>query len=81
MLGAIEIRYGAAAVRSVVGARLNKKPKSLKLHRAILRLARLRRFQGLRLVTTNFDTFFEKARRKLGLRYEWHFGPVLRIPQ
>jgi hypothetical protein len=81
MLGALEIRYGAAAVRSVVAAQLNRRPKSLDLHRAILRLARLRRFQGLRLVTTNFDAFFEKARRKLRLKYEWHSGPVLPIPR
>lgn len=81
MLGALESRYSADQVRRIVAARLSNRPRTLALHRAILRLARLRRREGLRLVTTNFDTFFEKARKKLRFDYDWHSGPVLPIPR
>ena len=81
MLSALESRYSAVQVRSIVSDRLSKRPRDLALHRAILRLARLRRYDGLRLVTTNFDTYFEKASRGLGLRYKSHAGPVLPIPR
>jgi hypothetical protein len=81
MLGALESRYSADHVRAIVTARLSRRPRDLTLHRAILRLARLRRRDGLRLVTTNFDTYFEKAGRSLGLRYDWHAGPILPIPR
>jgi len=83
MLGSLETRYTSEGVRRIVSARLNKRPKSLALHRAILRLSRLRRRDGMRLVTTNFDTFFEKARSGLdfGRNFQVHAGPILPIPR
>lgn len=53
------------------------------MHRAILRLSRLRRNDGMRLITTNFDTYFERARRGLdfGHAFEVHAGPILPIPR
>jgi hypothetical protein len=81
MLGALESRYSSERVRDIVTKRLSRRPRALGLHRAILRLARLRRLDGIRLVTTNFDTYFESARRKLGLRYDLHAGPVVPIPR
>lgn len=83
MLGALESRYTPANVRQIVAARLNRRPTNLALHRAILRLSRLRRSEGMRLVTTNFDTFFEKARRALdfGRDFQFHAGPILPIPR
>lgn len=83
LLGALESRYTPASVRQIVATRLNRRPKSLALHRAILRLSRLRRNDGMRLVTTNFDTFFEKARRGLdfGRDFQFHAGPILPIPR
>jgi hypothetical protein len=81
MLGSLESRYSSARVRDIVAKRLSARPRALGLHRAILRLARLRRGDGIRLVTTNFDTYFEKARRILSLRYDSHAGPVVPIPR
>lgn len=81
MLGALESRYSPERVRNIVCSRLKRRPRDLSLHRAILRLAQLRRHNGIRLVTTNFDTYFEKARRAIGLKYEWHAGPVVPIPK
>ncbi len=81
MLGSLESVFTAERVRETVRNKLNSKPRSLALHRAILRLARLRSHDGMRLVTTNFDTYFERARRRTGIRYDWHAGPVLPIPK
>jgi hypothetical protein len=81
MLGALESRFTAQRVRMIVGQRLSTPPQSLSLHRAILRLGRLRRVDGLRLVTTNFDHYFEKAAKKLKLKCVRHSGPVLPIPR
>jgi hypothetical protein len=83
LLGALESRYTPENVRQIVAARLNRGPTNLALHRAILRLSRLRRNDGMRLVTTNFDTFFEKARRGLdfGRDFQFHSGPILPIPR
>ncbi len=81
MLTALESRFGADQVRPLVSKRLTKRPKDLPVHHAILRLARLRRLEGLRLVTTNFDTFFERAAKSKGVKYEWHTGPMLPIPR
>jgi hypothetical protein len=53
----------------------------LELHKAILRLGRLNRTHGLRLVTTNFDTFFEQAQDDLIFGRDLHSGPVLPIPR
>ena len=81
MLGALETHFTAEQVRRIVADRLNQKPHTLSLHRAILKLAQTRRREGLRLVTTNFDTYFEKACKTLGIRTNWHSGPVLPIPR
>jgi len=53
MLGALESRYTAERVREIVTERLSRRPLDLALHRAILRLAQMRRSDGVRLVTTN----------------------------
>lgn len=81
MLGALESRFSAERVRQIVAECLSKRPRDLAFHRAILRLAQLRTHDGLRLVTTNFDTYFERASRRSGLRYQWHAGPVVPIPR
>ncbi len=81
MLGALESRFSPERVRAIVSTRLSTRPRTLALHRAILRLARLRRHDGLRLVTTNFDDYFEKAAKGLRLRHDRHAGPILPIPR
>lgn len=81
MLGFLESRVTAARLREVVAERLDRPPSNLEIHRAILRLARLRRFEGMRLITTNFDTFFEQADGNLGLGRDYHAGPILPIPR
>jgi hypothetical protein len=81
MLGALENRYSPTRVRALVTERLTRRPRTLAVHRAILRLARLRKHDGIRLVTTNFDTLFEKAAKSLRIRYRWYAGPILPIPR
>jgi hypothetical protein len=81
MLGALEARYGPEAVRRKAAERLAIAPTDLAIHQAILRLARMRHSDGVRLVTTNFDTFFEDAKSGLRLGHEFHSGPILPIPR
>jgi hypothetical protein len=81
MLGELEGMSGAAVVRRHVADRLLQPARDLDLHRAILRLAQLRRSDGLRLVTTNFDRYFEDARIGLTLGVDYHSGPILPIPR
>lgn len=81
MLGAVENRFTSAETRRRVAERLDRPPTDLTLHRAILRLATIRQGNGLRLVTTNFDTFFEQAQTGLVLGRDFHSGPVLPIPR
>jgi hypothetical protein len=83
LLGSLESRFSPDRVREVAAARLSRRPRDLTLHRAILRLSRMRRNEGMRLVTTNFDTYFERARRGLrfGLDFQHHAGPILPIPR
>jgi SIR2-like domain len=81
LLGALEMQCSASDVRRVVASRLSEAPKTLDLHKAILRLARLTRTRGIRLVTTNFDTYFEQAQDDLLFGRHLHSGPVLPIPR
>jgi hypothetical protein len=81
MLGVLENDFGAAEVRRVAAERLSQEPTDLSLHKAILQLARLNNVDGLRLVTTNFDTFFERAQEGGVERCGVHAGPVLPIPR
>ena len=81
LLGAIENRFTPEEIRRKVSERLNRTPTDLALHRAILKLAAIRRRNGLRLVTTNYDTFFEQAQAGLLLGRDFHSGPVLPIPR
>lgn len=60
LLGALEDSCTPMAVRRVVAELLSQDPTTLELHHAILRLARLNRAKGTRLVTTNFDTFLDR---------------------
>lgn len=85
MLGDLEIRSQPGQVRTAVRMLIDKAPTSLTYHKALLRLARLNRCSGLRLVTTNFDTYFEQAleHSDTGLRpgIDLHSAPVLPIPR
>jgi len=80
MLGELEARFSIETVRGAVASELNKEPTDTRLHKALLRLGQLRRHQGLRLVTTNFDTYFEKAEPGLQRGFDLHSGPLLPIP-
>src|SRR5205823_1525800 len=68
-------------LRRSVAARLSQPPTDLTVHKAILRLARLNSVRGSRLVTTNFDTYFEQAQTELVFGRDLHSGPVLPIPR
>jgi hypothetical protein len=81
LLGVLESRCPPGDLRRVVAARLSKAPTDLALHKALLRLARLNSVRGLRLVTTNFDTYFEHAQNELVFGRDLHSGPVLPIPR
>lgn len=82
MLGSLEGKFGATQVRRAVHECLSAAPKSLDMHTAILRLAKLRGETGIRLVTTNFDTLFEQAAKpELKFAKDLHSGPVLPIPR
>jgi hypothetical protein len=81
MLGDLEAKSLPGAVRGVVAEILGKPPKDVGLHQALLRLAKLNRSLGLRLVTTNFDTYFEGADPTLRPGIDLHSGPVLPIPR
>lgn len=81
MLGTLESKFGTSAVRDSVAKLLDKPPTDLSTHKAILQLARLRGADGLRLVTTNFDTFFEQALDDDLATGLVHTGPILPIPR
>lgn len=81
MLGALEDDF-PDQMRAKVVERLNMSATDLTLHEAILKLARLKGpADGYRLVTTNFDLFFEQARKGMALGVDYHSGPVLPIPR
>lgn len=81
MLGSLEGKFGRAQVRDAVYRCLSAAPTSLDMHKAILRLAKLRGDTGVRLVTTNFDTLFEQAKTKWQFGKDLHSGPILPIPR
>jgi hypothetical protein len=82
MLGDLEVRTQMQDVRNATVVALQKPPANLDLHRAILRLAKMKNADGVRLVTTNFDTFFEQAASpSLLFGTNLHSGPVLPIPR
>jgi SIR2-like domain len=81
LLGILEFRSPSGDLRRIVAKRLSQAPTDLALHKAILRLARLNSVRGLRLVTTNFDTYFEQAQNELVFGRDLHSGPVLPIPR
>ncbi len=81
LMGAVENRYTPENLRRKVAERLDQPPTDLEMHRAILKLATIRQGNGLRLVTTNFDTFFERAQAGMVLGRDFHSGPVLPIPR
>ncbi|WP_284877500.1 SIR2 family protein [Brevundimonas sp. MEB006b] len=81
MLGFLESRSTPDQVRKIVADRLNRPPSNLDMHKAILRLARLRNVEGTRLITTNFDTYFEQAGHEFRLGHDYHAGPILPIPR
>ncbi len=81
MLGALEDDF-PDQMRSKVAERLDLAATDLTLHEAILKLARLKGpASGYRLVTTNFDLFFEQAKTGMALGVDYHSGPVLPIPR
>lgn len=81
MLGNLEGKFGRTQVREAVHKCLSAVPTSLDMHKAILRLARLRGQNGVRLVTTNFDTLFEQAKTEWQFGKDLHSGPILPIPR
>lgn len=81
MLGSLEGKFGRAQVRDAVQRCLSATPTSLDMHKAILRLAKLRGETGIRLVTTNFDTLFEQASTAWQFGKDLHSGPILPIPR
>jgi hypothetical protein len=81
MLGQLEAHSQPGEVRRAVAALLSRAPARLDYHRALLRLARMNSARGLRLVTTNFDTYFEQADPDLRFAAEFHSGPALPIPR
>lgn len=81
MLGELETRSLSGLMRNAVRTLLDKPPASLEYHKALLRLARLSQHPGLRLVTTNFDTYFEQAEPTLRPGLDVHSGPVVPIPR
>lgn len=81
MLGSLESVTSPEDVRRVVVERLSQDSGNLDFHRAILRLSRLRQINGYRLLSTNFDLLFEKAKNDLRLGYEYHSGPILPLPK
>ena len=80
MLGKLEHTH-KAHVRTAIAKILDKRPKILNLHRAILQLANLKRKNGIRLVTTNFDKYFEKAGRSVKIDCNFHSAPALPVPR
>lgn len=81
MLGSLEADF-PDEMRAKVVERLNVPPKDLAMHEAILKLARLKGpVNGMRLVTTNFDLFFEDAKAGMASGQERHTAPVLPIPR
>lgn len=81
MLGELEARSQPGAVREAIARVIASPPTDTTIHNALLRLAKLRRFPGLRLVTTNFDTYFEAADASLRPGIDLHSGPLLPIPK
>jgi hypothetical protein len=77
----LEAQCQPGAVRNFVAGRLSQAPNRLDYHNALLRLARLSRVKGMRLVTTNFDTYFEQADPALRVGVDVHSGPVIPIPR
>lgn len=47
LIGSLESRFSPDRVREVAAARLSRRPRNLTLHRAILRLSRMRRNEGI----------------------------------
>lgn len=81
MLGALEGEF-PDQMRTKVVERLNIPATDLTIHNAVLKLARLKGpAGGYRLVTTNFDLFFEQAKSGMALGVDYHSGPVLPIPR
>jgi len=68
------------AVRTATIQRLTRRPKTLAVHEALLHLAT--QVDGVHLVTTNFDTLFAKAHRKLRYKTtEIDAAPKLPVPK
>lgn len=81
MLGALESDY-PDQMRQKVVTRLDLRSTDLTMHQAILKLAKLRGpNDSYRLVTTNFDLFFEQAKANMALGVDYHSAPILPIPR
>lgn len=67
-------------VRAATIERLSRKPHTLAVHEALLRIATQN--EGVHLVTTNFDNLFPKALKKLGYKStEVDAAPKLPVPK
>ena len=78
----VALRVSSGELRCETPSRdVSATPTSLDMHKAILRLAKLRGETGVRLVTTNFDTLFEQASSAWHFGRDLHSGPILPIPR
>ncbi len=73
--GRLEIRQ---ALKHVLKPKRRK--RALDTHCSLLLLATTRN-RKLRLITTNFDTLFDRAARKLGRQFPSHIAPMLPVPK
>jgi len=76
----LEARLRNNEVRRATLERLSRKPRTLAVHEALLRIAKQR--DGVHLVTTNFDNLFAKALKTLGYKStEVDSAPKLPVPK
>jgi hypothetical protein len=67
-------------VRAATIERLSRRPRTLAVHEALLRIAK--QVDGVHLVTTNFDNLFPKALKKIGDKStEVDAAPKLPVPK
>lgn len=80
LLGDLERECGTTAFRGELVRSLNKPPKTLHPHKALVRLARLADGR-VRLVSTNFDRYLPTAAAELGITFLEHEAPAVPVPE
>ena len=82
MLGTLEAQVAPSLMREKISERLSCPPQNTELHKALLRLSRLKHCEGIRLVTTNFDTYFEHVEEHgLQLGDNLDVAPTIPVPR